>query len=41
MKTGWVLIKGKYYYLDTNGNIAYNKTVDGYKLDENGVCIYS
>ena len=41
MKTGWVLIKGIHYHLNANGDMAYNKTVDGYKLDENGVCIYS
>ena len=39
MKTGWLLIKGKYYHFNANGDMAYNTTVDGYKLDENGVCI--
>lgn len=39
MKTGWLLIKGKYYHLNANGDMAYNTTVNGYKLDENGVCI--
>lgn len=39
MKTGWVLIKEKYYHLNANGDMAYNTTIDGYNLDENGVCI--
>ena len=39
MKTGWALVKGKYYHLNANGDMAYNTTVDGYKLDENGACI--
>ena len=37
MKTGWIVWKGKDYYLYGNGVMAHNTTLYGYKFDSNGV----
>ena len=37
MKTGWIVWKGKDYYLYGNGVMAHNITLYGYKFDSNGV----
>lgn len=38
MKTGWIEISGKYYYLYEDGHCAMGEvTPDGYRVDENGV----
>lgn len=40
MKTGWVESSdGKWYYLDTTGKLARDTTVDGAKIDSNGVMV--
>jgi len=39
MKTGWQLVGGTWYYLDSQGVMAYNTTVNGYKLGANGAWI--
>ncbi len=39
MKIGWQLVSGAWYYLDSQGIMAYNTTVNGYKLGANGVWI--
>ncbi len=40
MQTGWIRDgSGKYYYLNTDGSMAYNTTIDGYKLSSNGAWI--
>lgn len=39
MKTGWQLVNGGWYYLDTQGVMAYNTTINGYKLGANGAWI--
>jgi len=39
MATGWQQSNGKWYYLYSDGTMALNTTIDGYRLDENGVCI--
>lgn len=36
-KRGWNYDDGKWSYYDNNGNVLKNTTVDGYKLDSNGV----
>lgn len=36
MQTGWIVDNGKYYYLNSNGSMAYNTTIQGYKLGANG-----
>ena len=36
MKTGWQLVSGTWYYLDSQGVMAYNTTIDGYKLGSTG-----
>lgn len=38
MQTGWILDRnsGKYYYLNSNGSMAYNTKIDGYKLGADG-----
>jgi lysozyme len=37
MVTGWKKINDKWYYLKSDGSMAANTTIDGYKLDINGV----
>lgn len=38
MRTGWIEISGKYYYLYEDGHCAMGEvTPDGYRVDENGV----
>ena len=40
MKTGWFKdTNGKWYYLQSSGAMAKSTTIDGYKLDDNGVWI--
>jgi len=40
IQTGWFKdIDGKYYYLNNYGAMAYNTTIDGYKLGANGAWI--
>ncbi|MDU4480382.1 peptidoglycan recognition family protein, partial [Clostridium sp.] len=36
MKIGWIVWKGKDYYLYGNGVMAHNTTLYGYKFDSNG-----
>jgi len=38
-QTGWLLSNGKYYYLNTDGSMATNTTVGGYKLGSDGAWI--
>jgi hypothetical protein len=37
MQTGWKQINGNWYYLNSDGAMASNTTVDGYYLSSNGV----
>lgn len=38
LKTGWIDVSGKYYYLYEDGHCAIGEvTPDGYRVDENGV----
>ena len=37
MLTGWQEIEGKWYYLKASGELAVNTTVDGWRVDQNGV----
>lgn len=37
MKIGWVQDNEKWYYLSDSGEMITNSTINGYKLDENGV----
>jgi hypothetical protein len=37
--TGWKQIDGKWYYFNSNGYMAHDTIVDGYKIDNNGVWI--
>lgn len=37
MKTGWISDTSKWYYLKDDGSMAINETVNGYKVDNNGV----
>ncbi|WHY85457.1 S8 family serine peptidase [Neobacillus novalis] len=39
MATGWKLVSGKWYYLNNSGQLAVNTTINGYKVDKNGVWI--
>ena len=40
IQTGWFKdVDGKYYYLNSFGAMAYNTTIDGYKLGVNGAWI--
>ena len=39
MQTGWIQDHGKWYYLWSDGTLAVNTEVNGYKVDENGVCV--
>ena len=37
MQTGWLLSRNIWYYLKSNGEMATNTTIDGWKIDSNGV----
>lgn len=41
MQTGWMrdLNNGKYYYLNSDGSMAYNTTIDRYKLGADGAWV--
>ena len=39
MKTGWVEVSGKWYYLNSDGSMAANTTISGYKLGLDGAWI--
>jgi len=39
MMTGWVKSNGLWYYLTESGAMATNTTIDGYKVNENGVWV--
>lgn len=39
MATGWFFYKGDWYYLYSNGEMASNTTINGYRLNGNGVWI--
>lgn len=40
MVTGWLQdTDGKWYYLNSNGAMAKNTTINGYYVDENGVWV--
>ncbi|WP_315069609.1 hypothetical protein [uncultured Clostridium sp.] len=40
METGWVRdISGKYYYLNSNGTMAHDTTIDGYQIGSDGAWI--
>lgn len=41
MKTGWLQDGGKWYYLDSNGIMVKNTTINGYVLDSNGAWVQS
>ena len=40
MQTGWKQVNGEWYYLNSDGTMASNAVIDGYKLDENGDMLY-
>ena len=40
-KDEWILSNDRWYYADTNGNIVFDCFVDGYRIDENGVCDFT
>ena len=37
MQTGWIKLNNEWYYLYSNGQMAVNTTIDGWKIDSNGV----
>lgn len=39
MQTGWIYDNGNWYYCYSNGKMASNTTIDGYKLNSNGAWI--
>ena len=39
MATGWKYVNNKWYYLNENGDMAYNTVIDGYRLDSDGAWI--
>ena len=39
MQTGLVTIKGKNYYLNAKGRQQFNKTIDGYIIDADGIAV--
>ena len=40
MKTGWIQLENKWYYLNTNtGSMAKNTVVDGYRLKNDGAWV--
>lgn len=38
-KVGWIQDNGNWYYFNTNGTMATNTTIDGYKIGANGAWI--
>ena len=36
MKTGWFNDNGSWYYLDGDGSMALNRTVDGWNIGQDG-----
>ncbi|MEW9992545.1 hypothetical protein AB2T77_21155, partial [Clostridium butyricum] len=38
-QTGWLLDGSTWYYLNANGSMAANTTVDGYVLGTNGAML--
>ncbi|WP_420489832.1 hypothetical protein [Neobacillus drentensis] len=36
MKTGWVKSANKWYYLNIDGSMAVNTTINGYKVNQHG-----
>ena len=39
MATGWKDVNGIWYYLYSDGSMAYNTIIDGYNLDVSGAWI--
>lgn len=39
MKTGWIYVDGNWYYLYSDGSMASNTAIDGYKLNVSGAWI--
>ena len=39
MQTGWITVDGKEYYMEENGHMAHDTTVDGKELGSNGAKI--
>ena len=39
MATGWLLYKGQWYFLNSSGDMATSTTIDGYRVNENGVWV--
>ncbi len=39
MKIGWQKVNGTWYYLNSDGTMAYNTTINGYKLGASGTWI--
>ena len=37
MKTGWLNLKGTWYYMYSSGKMATNTIIDGWKIGSNGV----
>ncbi|CAI3243987.1 hypothetical protein CNEO2_550034 [Clostridium neonatale] len=41
MKTGWLKNSdGSWYYLNSDGSMAANTTINGYKLDKTGKMVW-
>lgn len=40
MKTGWIDLNGTWYYLKDSGVMATSTTIDGWKINSNGVATY-
>ena len=39
MQIGWKQFAQKWYYLNADGTVAINTTIDGYKIGEDGALI--
>ena len=39
MKTGWFKDGSNWYYLNSDGTMAHDTTIEGYKLGSNGTWI--
>ena len=37
MRTGWLNLSNKWYYLNDDGSMMTNKIVDGWYIDQNGI----